>query len=86
VTLLLLPLTLPVAAKLLQLPLPPYPTHCSFQQSGGTVSLEFERPIAASGDAANDGTLAIPMDGPVTLIMARGPGNGFSDLNTDYHG
>jgi hypothetical protein len=23
---------------------------------------------------------------PVTLIMARGPGNGFSDLSTDYHG
>jgi hypothetical protein len=59
---------------------------CSFQQSGGTVTLEFERPIAASGDAANDGTLDLPLDRPVTLIMARGPGNGFSDLSTDYHG
>jgi hypothetical protein len=58
----------------------------SFQQSGGTVSLEFERPIAASADAANDNTLALPLDQPVTLIMARGPGNGFSDLSTDYHG
>jgi hypothetical protein len=58
----------------------------SFQQSGGTVTLEFERPIAASGDAANEGTREMPLDRPVTLIMARGPGNGFSDFSTDYHG
>lgn len=58
---------------------------CRFEQSNGVVTLEFERPLDAPSNAASDNTLAIPLDGPVTFIMARGPGNGFSSL-ADYHG
>lgn len=58
---------------------------CSFQQSGGRVVLGFERPLAASSDSANDGTNPIPLNGPVTFIVARGLSNDFSAPD-NYHG
>lgn len=58
---------------------------CSFQQSKGVVMLEFERPLDASSTSADDNTNSIPLDGPATFIMARGPSNEFGSLQ-DYHG
>lgn len=58
---------------------------CRFEQANGQMTLEFERPLAASANAATDGSLAIPLDSPVMLLMARGPGNDVSSM-AGYHG
>lgn len=53
---------------------------CRFEQSGGNVHLEFERPTDSSGSER-----AMPTNQPLRLIIARGPSNDISSLQ-GYHG
>lgn len=51
-----------------------------FEQQQGAVRLGFERPT--DGGGANT---AMPINGALRLVMARGPSNDLSGMQ-DYHG
>lgn len=52
-----------------------------FEQVGGKVQLEFERPT----DGSSSDSMAMAVNSPVRLIVARGPGNDFGTFD-GYHG
>lgn len=54
---------------------------CRFEQTGGKVQLEFERPT----DGSVSDSRAIPVNSPMRLIVARG---GSDDIGSwsGYHG
>eukprot|EP00775_Hariotina_reticulata_P012536 gene12536-12669_t len=57
----------------------------SFQQADGQVSMVFERPMAASDNAAVDGSVAVVQGKAATFLVARGANNEFGQL-ADQHG
>lgn len=57
----------------------PVPAH-RFEQQQGAGRLEFERPADGGGT-----DLAMPTDGALRLIIARGPSNDIGSMQ-GYHG
>lgn len=60
---------------------PVCPVYRRFEQSGGKVSLEFERPTAGSSDDDR----GMPVNSPLRLIVARGTSNDITSFS-GYHG
>ncbi len=54
---------------------------CRFEQTGGRVQLEFERPTDNNGPESR----AIPVNSPLRLLVARGGSDDITSWN-GYHG